>query len=466
MNKQFEAFLNGDKPDVPFDLAINNSLYRCVEILRWLPGKRLVVKAQYEGESIVLKIFAKAMKGQRELNREYSGYQLARKAALNVPELQFISDENKDYCAIAYQFLEQAAPFYDDRALLGQYVEKLFYLVSTMHNAGIYQQDFHLDNILISEEELLLIDHASIKSESVNQPLSKHISYENLALLLAQFIPNHQQILLDNLEYYFDKRGWDWNHKEQNNFKKYLANVWQKRKDLYLRKCFRTCTMTAYDQNFYQQSAFKRSFLDEVGDYFIRDIDELVKRGEVLKDGNSATVVKIHYAGKDLVIKRYNIKNVWHGLKRCYRPSRAAVSWRNTNLLELIGITTPKAFGFVEQRWGWLRKRAYLICEYTDGQELQHVYQLRNPTDVELEQLTEIFSLLRRYKISHGDLKASNLLLDNKGIISLIDLDAMQEHSNNKKLAKALEKDRKRFQKNWDRGDVKTVFERNITNNF
>ena len=50
--------------------------------------------------------------------------------------------------------------------------------------------------------------------------------------------------------------------------------------------------------------------------------------------------------------------------------------------------------------------------------------------------------------VSHGDLKASNFLLED-GRAVIIDLDAMKEHSIIKVREKALNKDLKRFLRNW-----------------
>ena len=461
VNVQIESFLQGRNVTVPFDLDIDidGQTYACSKVLRLLPGKRLVVKAEFEGKSYVIKIFSNAQKGQRELKRELSGYRLAQKSGIRLAPLEFVSDDIEDYSAVAYAFIAHAKPFEDAHSLLSLYAEHLLDLVSRLHNSGIYQDDFHLDNILIADECLFLIDLASVKSERENTPLSKQRSFENLAMLIVQFIPKQQQILIDKLAHYYEKRGWSWAQAEQDEFGTYVNQVWQQRKTLYLKKRFRSCTMTAYEKTFSQQFSFRRSFLEEVGSDFVNNIDTLVNQGELLKDGNSATVVKLSYAGKQLVIKRYNIKSVWHGLKRCCRPSRAAVSWRNGNLLELMGIATPKALGFIEQRFGWLRKRAYLICEYSDGQELFDEYQSRSPTPAELVQLKEIFNLLDRYKVSHGDLKASNLLLDKQGQIMMIDLDAMHEHFDNNKFKKSFQKDKNRFLKNWNKSDLKMTFE-------
>jgi len=458
-NSQMELFIQGMNMTVPFNLDINGKSYICSEILRFLPGKRIVVKAAFSGKSYVIKLFSNAKKGKRELKRELEGYRLTLKANINLPQLEFVSDDVEEYSAIAYEFLELAQPFNNDESILTQYVEQLLDLVFALHSRGIYQSDFHLDNLLMLDKQLFLIDLASVKVEQENRPLSKQISLANLAMLIVQFIPKQQQILIDKLPDYFDKRGWVWNKVEQDTFEDYVHQAWLQRKKLYLKKCFRACTMTAYDKTFSQQTAFQRSFIDEVGPDFINNIDLLVEQGKLLKDGNSATVVKVTYAGKQLVIKRYNIKSFWHWLKRCYRPSRAAVSWRNGNLLELMGVATPKTLGFIENRFGYFRMRAYLVCEYTKGQELQYVYERREPTEYELEQLNTIFTLLQNYQISHGDLKASNLLLDQEGLISLIDLDAMREHHNSMKLLKAAKKDKKRFMQNWKRLAVRKVFE-------
>ncbi|PHS30247.1 MAG: serine/threonine protein kinase, partial [Methylophaga sp.] len=284
-------------------------------------------------------------------------------------------------------------------------------------------------------------------------------SLANLAMLVVQFKPKQQQILLNRLEVYYQARAWTLSVADRNRVNEFVEKAWQKRKTNYLSKCFRSCTMTAYKKTFSQQYAFRSSFLDEAGSEFIDKIDELVSNGQILKAGNSATVVQVEYAGKKLVIKRYNIKNWWHFLKRCYRPSRAAASWRNGNLLQLLGIATPKPLGFIENRIGFFRKNAYLVCERSGGQEILTVYKYRPPTEDELTQLKDIFKLFKQYRVSHGDLKASNLLIKKKGKIQLIDLDAMEEHGSDKSFQRAFIKDKRRFVENWRNSDIKTAVE-------
>ena len=111
-NEQIEKILRGDDDYVlPFDVVINTKRYTCSEILRLLPGKRLVVKAEYNGKQLVIKLFVKRKKGERELAREKRGYQLAKQAGVHVPKLVFATDDLQDYCAIAYRYLKKAKPF-------------------------------------------------------------------------------------------------------------------------------------------------------------------------------------------------------------------------------------------------------------------------------------------------------------------------------------------------------------------
>jgi RIO-like serine/threonine protein kinase len=118
--------------------------------------------------------------------------------------------------------------------------------------------------------------------------------------------------------------------------------------------------------------------------------------------------------------------------------------------MNLLGIPTPAVLGFVEQRFGPLRKRAYLISEYVEhASELSQVYADEGPKEPELKQIRRIFNLMREYRLSHGDMKASNLLLTQSGQVELIDLDAMQEHRYDWTFERAFARDLQRFMKNW-----------------
>lgn len=144
-------------------------------------------------------------------------------------------------------------------------------------------------------------------------------------------------------------------------------------------------------------------------------------------------------------------------MRRCFIASRAATSWKNANLLKLLGISTANPIGFIENRIVGLRHTAYYICEYTPAVELSSIYQQRVPTDNELKQFQHIFSCLRQAKVSHGDLKASNFLISDSGKITLIDLDSMKQHRYEFAFEKAFYKDQLRFLANWRDVKIKKI---------
>ena len=65
--------------------------------------------------------------------------------------------------------------------------------------------------------------------------------------------------------------------------------------------------------------------------------------------------------------------------------------------------------------------------------------------------LLTLFGTLHALRISHGDLKATNLLWHD-GQVVLIDLDAMTQHRSSRTHAQAWQRDRARFLRNWPAG--------------
>jgi tRNA A-37 threonylcarbamoyl transferase component Bud32 len=459
-NEKLRQFLQGErKIATPFELILGKTTFHCTEVLRMLPKKRIVLKANNGEKQVVIKLFASAEKGEREVNKELRGHALAKAAGVKVADLVASYTDEQDYYAIAYDFIENSEAFANDNVRKNlECAANVLEMLVKMHEHGIYQQDIHLDNVLLKSDKTYLIDLGSVECEAEGKALSQSKSLNNLALFVAQFYPLEQPTLIPLLKVYYQARSWQWNDDEQAYFLKTLKTTWQRRKQNYLKKCFRDCTMTVYGDDFSTEYAFRRDYFQSGVSDFINNIERLMSKGEKLKAGNSATVVKVIVDGKSVVIKRYNVKNLWHLVRRCLRQSRAAVSWRNANLLEFINLSTLKPVGFIENRKGWFRHTSYFISEYQESEELLDVYQQRQPTEAELKQIKTIFDLMQETKISHGDLKAQNLLIDPQGNVVLIDLDSMQEHRSEPSFHKAFNSDKKRFLRNWKEVKVKEMF--------
>ena len=63
--------------------------------------------------------------------------------------------------------------------------------------------------------------------------------------------------------------------------------------------------------------------------------------------------------------------------------------------------------------------------------------------------MVELFAALARHNISHGDMKATNILIDGDKAV-LVDLDALKQHRFSWAFRRAFQKDIARFLRNWD----------------
>jgi serine/threonine protein kinase len=173
---------------------------------------------------------------------------------------------------------------------------------------------------------------------------------------------------------------------------------------------------------------------------------------EILKDGDTSTVWSTTSGDHKLVVKRYNIKGGWQGLKRMLRCSNAENSWKNAHILKTCGIGTPCPVALVEKRIGPLKRQTYFISEYVEAitcsSFFKEPHQHKIPLFPVAQKIIELFSLLKKYKISHGDMKGTNILIsDNKPILT--DLDYMQQFRSQSLFKYRHSRDKKRFIRVW-----------------
>jgi tRNA A-37 threonylcarbamoyl transferase component Bud32 len=184
------------------------------------------------------------------------------------------------------------------------------------------------------------------------------------------------------------------------------------------------------------------------------DPDAMMAAGDMLKDDDGDTVVRVDLAGRSLVIKRYNLKSVTHALSRAFRPSRAWRSWREGHRLCFLGINTPRPRAMIEERIGPIRRRAWIITDYCPGaamiERLKPHVDAAAPPPAEGAALLRLMEAFHARRIKHGDFKANNLLWNEAmGDIFVIDLDATAQHFFPFAAARAWRRDRARLLANW-----------------
>jgi heptose I phosphotransferase len=206
------------------------------------------------------------------------------------------------------------------------------------------------------------------------------------------------------------------------------------------------------EQEFDRLALYHRGDASDALRSFIIDPDRAISRAQMIKDGDSTTVVRLTIGHLDCVVKRYNIKNFWYLLRRLFRPSRAWYCWRNAHWLELTGIKTPRPVLMLERRCGPLRREAYFVSQWVDAADaLQLLKSGRSHlTDWHLfdELFNEMLLRLKRAQIVHGDMKASNFLYNGEQLI-VLDLDAMRQERSSARFNKYFRRDVLRFLANW-----------------
>jgi tRNA A-37 threonylcarbamoyl transferase component Bud32 len=164
---------------------------------------------------------------------------------------------------------------------------------------------------------------------------------------------------------------------------------------------------------------------------FIERIDTLMDGGQILKSGDTCYVSRVIWNGKDVVVKRYNHKGFIHSVRHTIKKSRALRGWLHGYRLGMLNIPAPRPLAYIEQYKGQLLWKSYLVTEYVEGQRLYDF--LRDGTVGEgerskvIEQIAELFGRLGKHRITHGDLKHTNILITGRRAV-LTDLDGMKVH--------------------------------------
>ncbi|MGK8437644.1 lipopolysaccharide kinase InaA family protein [Ectopseudomonas hydrolytica] len=449
----------GRTPTLPLALELAGESLVLERLLRVLPGQRYVGLARWQGRQVLAKVLVGG-KAQRHFQRELEGAERMARQGLVTPELLVHGFVEGQGGWLLFEYLDGAQSLWQawrevaQQPVLGDgqqgVLAEALGAIGRMHAQGLWQDDLHLDNLLRHEGRLYLIDGGGVRWETPGQPLSRAHVLENLGVFFAQLPAELDPFLEELLIHYLLANGEHALPLEMLQAEIAKVRRWRLRD--YLKKAARDCSLFAARIGAFGLRVVRRE-AEAALQPLLSDLDARIEAGHIYKTGGAATVARVELDGRQLVVKRYNVKNWLHWLKRFWRPSRAWHSWIEGNRLELLGIATPRPLAVIERRWCWLRGRAYLITDYCGGQDIIarfEAYKQAVPPENELLALDRLFAALLRERISHGDFKGHNLFWDEKqGAWSLIDLDAMRQHHSTRSFARAYARDRARFLRNW-----------------
>ncbi len=422
---------------LPFRFALpDGSELLCTDMLRLLPGKRLVLRAMHAGRTVLAKLFF----AERNRQQELDGHALLQATGVTTPAL-LAQHRIGEGGLCLYAFIDSATPLdslwqqsrSDTKALL---LDRLLPVLQQCHAQQVVQQDLHLGNFLLASDTLFVLDPASCQRATTAQAV-----HDNLALLLAQLPFTDWPLALQAIDNHYPAI-------DSAALARRAQALAQQRQRDYLQKILRDCSEIADGSEPGLRLLCRRDRATPALLARLREPATLADGATMLKNGNSAKVFRVDIDGRSLVVKQYINKDWLRRLRRAFRPSRAVRSWRIAHAFAAAGIRVPAPVALVERRRGPLVSSAWFVSDYSPDRDLLASWAGRGPTDGELEALYELFPLLQHCRISHGDMKATNLLTDGEHL-SVIDYDGAREHRSQQALGRALAADKQRFLQNW-----------------
>ena len=446
----------GRTPAIPFFvmLADGNNV-RVTRLLRVLPGKRIVGEGEWQGRRVLAKLFV-AKASARHWAQERDGIEALCRANLSTPELLLSQSLPDGGHILLTAFLDGTQSLAESWAAVSErpagdanaldVLRPAFKILGRLHASGLIQEDLHLGNFLRQDETVFVIDGDAVRVISLGKPLDGKRASCNLAILLAQLPPAWDSCQEALIQGYLSGGGCAILDMAALDRERVRIRHWRLMD--FLRKTVRDCTLFVVRRSVFQFVAVKREEFEHFSP-LLASMDETIRQGTLLKDGRTCTVAQIRLGERSLVVKRYNLKNCWHALERLWRPSRAWHSWRAGHCLRFLGIPTPEPLALLEERVGPLRRRAFLISAYCPGMDLsKQLASAEEPQREVAEAIIALFRALCEQRISHGDLKATNLFW-HEGRVFMIDLDAMIQHHSASSFLRAWRRDRARLLRNW-----------------
>jgi len=455
----------------PFAFQLATDCVFVEKIVRILPQKRLVAFGTWQNKPIVAKFFFSSQRAKQHVEKELKGIKLLQDCRVPTPILleHSISQDKKVHVLI-FERIQDAENLYEiwqykkhTQAIL-PLLQSVMIELATQHVFGILQHDLHLKNFLVNEKNVYMLDGATV--ERCTPLLSKKTSMQHLALFLSQLGAGVEDQQLCLFNYYAKLRGWLIKEEDKSELFYLIKQCNEKRWKKFEKKIFRETSHFSRKQDWQTLLIYNRQYAFPEFLAFLQDPESVFQRDDItlLKNGRSSTVIKVTLDQRELVVKRYNMKNRWHHLRRCLRSTRAYASWRLAQKLSLFYLPTPRPVAMIEKKFMKLRGKSYFVTEYVAGEHASDFFtrhaQDEEKTSTMVKRIVALLKGIAKLEITHGDLKMTNVLVNRHEQPVIIDLDSAAEHLSLSSLHRGWKKEIKRLLENFHHlPNVKEKFE-------
>ena len=415
----------------------------CTHLLRSIKGRRTVYDGLLDGKPVIIKCFNSLLHGKRHFKKEIRGFKELTLRGIETAHIVAAGQSENGSYILVLEKIENTTDVFSLLASAGEstdtysVLQAVFTRIARMHAGGVLQRDMHTGNFLWDGETIYVLDPAEITFSQ--HPLNQTTSSQQLAHLLASLPERFWVNKPELLETYFHARKWQ----PDSSMTAVIEMLTEKQR---IRRIRRTLRKTLRSSKRYirkkcgsYRGVFARKLLSgQRPADLIAAIDKQMEAGKILKRGNTCFVSRIQLNGHDVVVKRYNHKGFRHSLRHTLKGSRARKCWLFGHRLDELGIATAKPLGFLEERKCGLIWQSYILNEFVNGPNIRDYFEraeIPQSTKEEVSRKTEtMLNNLVHFKMTHGDLKPSNILIHGDNPV-LIDLDSMKRHHSRHLLA-------------------------------
>jgi tRNA A-37 threonylcarbamoyl transferase component Bud32 len=379
---------------------------KILKVLREIPGKRKVVDAKIDGVNFIVKFF----NDKGEYLKELNGVFHIKNAGILTPRVFSFGILSNQYYIIFQKIndvstVDQLLISNESLELKQAVIKQVLALNKKMYENNVIQKDNYFKNYLYQNGKVYLIDGGLVKKIKFFKVIRKFL---NFSLISSKINPEFLSI------------------KKTTSYKyNFIEFLHKKCIDLYLyreisnfqKKTLRNSTQFEKNDSLNYLILKQRNF-----NFNFNSIDNFLMNAEIIKNGHTCTVFRVD----DLIIKRYNIKSIWHFIKMQFIKSRGKNSWQISNTFQLYNLPCPKPFFYFEKRFLFFKLTSYFAMERVDGVSVvSYQESLKNKLQIEKlkKNIFKLFNKLIHYKFIHGDFKETNILVDKKMQLIMIDFD-------------------------------------------
>ncbi len=341
----------------------------CFQAYRVIRRKRVVCRARSGDEDFLVKLFFSRRKAKKHWRRSDRGCRLFIERSLLAPKIHF-SDFVSRY-GIYVMVFDYIPPSVNlsrmrkQRKISQQAFSFFSGFIKTLalqHQAGIVQGDAHINNFLISNDQIYSLDGDMVKAFSAEVPRTPSIRnlvafYSNLPVACDRYATECGRV-------YYEQRGWPFDDVEQRSLLKQIQKRRNQLLDRFMSKIYRTRDPFEKVRRKRFWSVFDKRNLGlkpaAIADYFQRtDIND-----DLEINHPSAQLMEVLPESKIPLKLKISNERVWRANRRTNGLIRR---YHNANMINWLEINTCRPAVLLKKYTGSYHCQVVLLEYVPDG---------------------------------------------------------------------------------------------------